>query len=247
MALQSQINPHFYYNSLASIIVLAESNLSEDVVTLCRNLSSMMRYITKDTQSMVTVREEIEYIQKYLYCMKIRYQTSLIYEIRIEPPILELRIPKLIIQPLVENAIKYGTNCDPPWKITILGTMNDDFWRIDVMDSGPGFSEETIGLLEQKIQDSGKGAGIPEVGNDGHGLAHVYARWRLHSENAPDFFVGNQRERGGIVSFRDSIFPRRNSKPGCTRALFDQLEYIGLETGHTSFVQKQKSRKEFAL
>jgi len=71
-----------------------------------------MRYITKTTNPYVTLEDEIEYISKYLYCMKVRYQSSLNYTIEIDSSLFDLKVPKLIIQPLVENALKYGTNCN---------------------------------------------------------------------------------------------------------------------------------------
>ena len=181
MALQSQINPHFYYNSLSSII-LAENGRCEDGY-LCRSLGSIMRYIAKDSENTVTLGEEIDYIKKYLYCMKIRYQSSLNYHINIDESLLDIKIPKLIIQPLVENAIKYGTDCTPPWDIYIKSTVSDDYWRIDVIDSGNGFPDEIIETLNEKINNAKNHIGIPNIEIDGMGLVNVYSRWKLHCGN----------------------------------------------------------------
>ena len=120
MALQSQINPHFYYNSLASVIVLAENDQPDEVIRMCRNLTKIMRYIT-NTNETVTVRDEIDYINQYLDCMKVRYQSSLNYIINVDPEVMTEKIPRLLIQPLVENAIKYGIDSEPPWGIAIHG------------------------------------------------------------------------------------------------------------------------------
>ena len=114
LALQSQTNPHFYYNTLSCIIVLAENRKNDEVVTLCKNLTQIMRYITDHSSQSVPLREEMEYVEKYLYCMKVRYQSSLNCNLSIDERLLDLSVPKLIIQPLVENAIKYGTDCIPP-------------------------------------------------------------------------------------------------------------------------------------
>lgn len=200
VALQSQINPHFYYNSLSSIIVLAENNQCGDVITLCRNLGSIMRYITKDFQTVVTLKEETDYIQKYLYCMKIRYQSSLNYSISIDESIMNIEIPKLIIQPLVENAIKHGTDCEPPWFIHVKSTVNDRFWRIDVIDNGAGFSQDVIAMLNRNIEKINEKGGIPEVETDGIGLLNVYLRWKLYCGENIIFSFGNSENGGGIVS-----------------------------------------------
>ena len=144
LALQTQINPHFYYNSLSSIIVLAENGETDTVIKMCRNLSNIMRYITSTASTIVTLQEEIDYVQKYLYCMKVRYQTSLNYTIDIDEKLMNEKVPKLIIQPIVENAIKYGSDCEPPWHISIKGYILSDRWQIDVTDSGTGFTPQAI-------------------------------------------------------------------------------------------------------
>ena len=99
LALQSQINPHFYYNTLSNIIVLAEDGQTDEVIAMCRSLTRIMRYITGTGSSVVTLDAEISYIRQYLYCMKVRYQSSLNYEIQIDDAIREEAVPKLIIQP----------------------------------------------------------------------------------------------------------------------------------------------------
>lgn len=200
MALQSQINPHFYYNSLASAIVLAENGQTEDVVNLCRSLTKIMRYITATTTPVVSISEELDYIGKYLYCMKVRYQSSLNYMIDIDNDLLNEKIPKLVIQPLVENAIKYGTDKTPPWGIAIHGKLYNDHWQIDVMDSGKGFSEEALALIQERIQKAVSNIGLPDMQIEGMGLLNVYLRWKLYCEDSMIFEFGNTPEGHGIVT-----------------------------------------------
>ena len=200
LALQSQINPHFYYNSLSSIIILAEDNKSEDVVSLCRNLSKIMRYITDGSSLVVTVRQELDYVEKYLYCMKVRYQSSLNYTISVDDSILDIQIPKLIIQPLVENALKYGTNCFPPWNISVVSTVCDDYWRIDVIDSGNGFTDEALALLEKRLELAKETTGMPDIQIDGMGLLNVYSRWKLFCQEDAIFSCTNTKDGGASVS-----------------------------------------------
>lgn len=200
LALQSQINPHFYYNSLASVIVLAENEQSEEVIRMCRNLTKIMRYITDTTSSIVTLEEEIDYITKYLDCMKIRYQTSLNYMIDIDPSMNTIKIPKLIIQPLVENAIKYGMNGNPPWGIAIHGTIEENSWRIDVMDSGKGFTDESISLIKDHIAHACEHPGMPDIQINGMGMLNVYLRWKLYCKTDYLFEFKNTPSGHGIVS-----------------------------------------------
>jgi len=212
IALQSQINPHFYYNSLSSIIILAENNQAEDVVTLCRNLSNIMRYITDGSSPTVSIREELDYIEKYLYCMKVRYQSSLNYVIRVDESIMDTEIPRLIIQPLVENALKYGTNCNPPWSITIISTVCEDFWRIDVTDSGNGFTGEAIELIDSRIQTANETGGMPQISIDGMGLLNVYSRWKLYCGDDIIFSCKNTETGGGVVSIGRRISKTEQEK-----------------------------------
>ncbi len=178
LALQSQANPHFYYNTLSSIIALSENGQNEDVIRLCRNLTQIMRYITDGQTTVTTLGEEIEHVKKYLYCIKIRYQSSLNYTLDIAPEILEIPIPKLLIQPLVENAIKYGTDCTPPWSLSITGKKYHDKWQIDITDSGNGFSEEALLRVSRNIAAASENSGMPKLHINGLGIVNVYLRWK---------------------------------------------------------------------
>lgn len=200
LALQAQINPHFYYNSLSSIIVLAENGDTDVVVKMCRNLSNIMRYITSTSATTVTLREEIDYVKKYLYCMKVRYQSSLNYEISIDDSLLNEKVPKLIIQPIVENAIKYGSDCLPPWNISIRSQITDSYWQIEIMDSGPGFSQEAIEKITTNIEKATINPGMPELKINGLGTLNVYLRWKLFCKEEIIFSCGNTAEGHGIVS-----------------------------------------------
>lgn len=200
LALQSQINPHFYYNTISSIIVLAENNLSEEVIRLCRNLTQIMRYITDNSAATVNLEEEITYVSKYLYCMKVRYQSSLTYSIDIDSGLNQIQIPKLLIQPIAENAIKYGITGLPPWNISIIGRIYEDYWKIEVIDSGNGFTKEAIELIDERIKLAVSRPGMPEMKIDGLGLINVYLRWKLYCGERMIFEYGNTKEGHGKVS-----------------------------------------------
>ncbi len=200
LALQSQINPHFYYNTLSSIMVLAENGDNDTVVKMCRNLSSIMRYITNTSQTTVTLKEELDYVQKYLYCMKVRYQSSLNYSIDVEESILEQPVPKLIIQPIVENAIKYGSDCMPPWTITVSSTISKNSWQINVTDTGPGFTDEAKKKINSDILNAIRNPGMPSLKINGLGTVNVFLRWKLFCKDDIIFRYGNTAEGHGIVS-----------------------------------------------
>lgn len=197
LALQSQANPHFYYNTLSSIIVLSENDQNEDVIKLCRNLTQIMRYITDGQATITTIREEIEHVKRYLYCIKIRYQSSLNYTLEIDPEILDVPIPKLLIQPLVENAIKYGIDCAPPWAIAITGKKYEDRWEIEIKDSGNGFSEEALQRISQNIAAASENSGMPKLHINGLGIVNVYLRWKFYAKENMIFQYGNTPDGHG--------------------------------------------------
>lgn len=209
LALQAQVNPHFYYNTLYSIIVLAENDQSKEVITVCRNLSKIMRYVTDTSFTNVSIRSELDYVSKYLYCMKVRYQSSLNYTVNMADALLELEVPKLIIQPIVENAIKYGTTCAPPWTITINGKVYDTHWQIDIIDSGKGFTEEAIEIINNRIEEVNKNPGMPEMQINGLGIVNVYMRWKIFCQNSMIFKFGNTEDGHGIVSIGQKVVLKR--------------------------------------
>lgn len=200
LALQSQMNPHFYYNSLSSIIVLAEGEQSDQIITMCRNLTQIMRYITDSSSMTIELRQEVDYVERYLYCMKVRYQSSLNYNVDVEEALLDTPVPKLLLQPLVENALKYGVNTLPPWNISVVGRTYEDRWQIDIIDSGPGFSEEAIQKINSRIEIALSKPGMPEMHIDGMGLLNIYLRWRIYCGERMLFTIGNTEEGHGKVS-----------------------------------------------
>lgn len=200
MALQTQINPHFYYNSLSSISVLAENGDCDTVVKMCRNLSMIMRYITDTGHTTVTLADELDYVRKYLYCMKVRYQSSLNYHIDVDESILMQKVPKLLIQPFVENAVRYGSDCAPPWTITISSYVADNCWKITVTDTGPGFSEEACARIAENLAKADQNPGLPALKINGLGTVNVYLRWKLFCKEDIIFEYGNNEDGHGMAS-----------------------------------------------
>jgi two-component system sensor histidine kinase YesM len=164
-----------------------------------------MRYVTDTSFTNVTIQSEVDYVNKYLYCMKVRYQTSLNYNISIDEKLLALEVPKLIIQPLVENAIKYGTTCAPPWTLSIVGKVYKDHWQIDIIDSGNGFTDEVISGITKRIQEVNANPGMPEMKINGLGIINVYMRWKIFCQDTMIFKYGNTQDGHGIVSIGQKV------------------------------------------
>jgi two-component system sensor histidine kinase YesM len=200
LALQSQMNPHFLYNTLATVIIMAEENMTDGVITMCKNVSHMLRYISSHKSPLVKLKAEIEYTQKYLECMKYRYRNHLSYEIDIDPRMNEIDIPKLVIQPLVENAIKHGARNEPPWKITVHAYQERDHWKVSTSDNGPGFTPENIAAIDRKIREIDAKGLLPSLELDGMGLINIYIRLKLLYQEEMLFQIANSNEGGALIT-----------------------------------------------
>ena len=202
LALQSQMNPHFYYNTLACISILAENGETEEVAAMCQKLSSIMRYITNPEESEVTLEKEFRYLEEYMYCMKVRYQDSLRFRISLREAMREIRIPKLSIQPLVENAVKYGTGNLPPWSISVDRLMDENQWYVTVTDSGRGLEKTVLQQLRQRLADvdAHPERELAKLKIGGMGIVNVYIRWQMDCRNEKAIFdFGNTREGHAFV------------------------------------------------
>jgi sensor histidine kinase YesM len=175
-ALHSRINPHFLYNSLNSIAGLAQIN-PDKTENMAVALSEIFRYsINKENKTFVKVEEELEMVKKYLEIEKTRFEDKLNYTIVVDETVKEKLIPKFLIQPLAENAIKHGlSKIKEPGRITIEVKQLENDLVITIFDNGPDFPEEPVsGYGLQNLNDKleiiyGKDANINwENGNNKH-------------------------------------------------------------------------------
>lgn len=164
-ALQAQINPHFLYNTLDSIIWMSESGENTEVVKMTSALSKLLRKSISNQKEIVTVEEEVEYVSEYLKIQQMRYRDKLSYEINVEPEVLHHSIMKLVLQPLVENAIYHGIKeKEGMGRILITGVREDDVIRLQVYDDGLGMDEESLAaVLSGKKQGSAGRVGVHNV------------------------------------------------------------------------------------
>lgn len=166
-ALQSQINPHFLYNTLDSIHMLAELNGDYDVAEMITSLAKMMRYTISSLESVVTVSEEMAYLNRYMAFQKLRYADKISFSAEIEEALHTFEIPRLLFQPLVENCIQHGMCAQVETiSIWITGRVQDGAAVFEVRDNGVGMTPETLENVRTWIQDktvSSKEVGIKNV------------------------------------------------------------------------------------
>ncbi|MCI9487323.1 MAG: sensor histidine kinase [Lachnospiraceae bacterium] len=171
--LQAQINPHFLYNTLDTIIWLAEAGDSEQVVTLVSALSDFFRTTLSKGRDYITVREEEAHIRSYLQIQRLRYRDILEYEIQIPEELYQYQILKLTLQPLVENALYHGIkNKRGMGHIRVTGESLGDRLVFRVWDNGKGMEPEELERVRKLIWGSQAGGDGPS----GFGLFNVAQR-----------------------------------------------------------------------
>ena len=165
-ALQSQINPHFLYNTLDSIIWMAEGKKNEEVVLMTSSLAKFLRQSISNEDQQVSIGQEIEYARSYLTIQKMRYKNKLEYEIYLEASIKSCQIVKLVLQPIIENAIYHGIKYkEGMGLLTVRGYEKDGCVVLEVADNGVGMDEETLKHIfeRHKVNYRSNGVGVYNV------------------------------------------------------------------------------------
>ena len=172
-ALQAQINPHFLYNTLDSIIWMAEWGKNKEVVTMTSSLAKLLRQSISNQNEMVRVEDEVEYTRSYLVIQKMRYKDKLEYDIVVEPKILDFRVAKLILQPLVENAIYHGIKYkEGKGKVLVEGFLRGSELILRITDNGIGMNEQRLAQIFEKRETDRKRNSV--------GVLNVHERIRLY-------------------------------------------------------------------
>lgn len=153
-SLQEQIKPHFLYNTLDTISWMARDYDAEDIVRLVDALTNMFRIGLSHGKDIITVKEEITHVSNYLYIQKIRYKDKLNYVIHVDESLYAIEVPKLILQPLVENAIYHGVKAKRGGgTITITGVPEGENLVFTVQDNGAGMLQEKVEELNRRMSE----------------------------------------------------------------------------------------------
>ncbi len=208
-ALQAQVNPHFIYNILGLISNRAAMTGDEKTCRICSAIAGMLRYSVNTKTRLVTLKDEIDHLNDYIYLMKERYEHRLACSIDIDPEILGARLPKMVLQPLVENTLTHAfEDSEGVMRVRVTGTRDASQWRLVIEDNGSGFSKEALSEIRRKMrafdadhENMSRGGG--ELG--GLGIPNIYARLRLFSPGAFVFAVENRKEGGARVVLGGSL------------------------------------------
>ncbi len=206
LALQSQMNPHFLYNSLATIQSMADEHMDDEVIDMCQTISRILRYISSNNEQLVPIEQDLEHACDYLSCMKMRYEEDLSWNIDIPEEMMGIPIPKLCLQLIIENSIKYSTkSVRPPWIIKIKGHMTSTYWELSIADNGLGFDEEEIKSLNEKINYINETNLLPSLEINGMGLMNIYIRFKIMYNGNHIFRLSNLADGGAIVTIGGDI------------------------------------------
>ena len=198
-AMEAQLNPHFLYNTLSVIGMTGLASGNMDVSNMCTELSQLLRYSLSYTGQSVILSQEIDNARHYLYIMKIRYEDDLEYEWQLDESLNSITVPKLILQPLIENCFQHGfhqagVEIPPPWRISIRSHCDDTRWYLSISNNGAPFPEEKFTALHQKL------SGFTFTGNQdmdyentfrhqGYGLENTILRFHIYYRGEEYFHV----------------------------------------------------------
>ena len=187
--LQEQIQPHFLYNTLDTIVWLIESNEPDEAVTMVVTLSDFFREILSKGKEFISIKEEEKHISSYLQIQEMRYRDILEYDIQLDQVIYKYQILKLTLQPVVENALYHGIKYKrAKGCIHIHGEKEGDIIRLTVRDDGVGMDEDELEQLRQQIekpcQETEKGFGLANVNE------------RIHMYFGPEYGMKIRSQKG---------------------------------------------------
>jgi two-component system sensor histidine kinase YesM len=201
VALQSQLNPHFLHNMLQTIAIMAEDGSMAPIQGLILNLSKVLRYVSSSEATMATLGTEVEYAECYLAAMRARFGDSLSYLIDVPEGMREIAVPRLIVQPFIENCFKYATASRPPWRIELRGSASDGAWAIEILDNGPGFPEPTLEKVAERVAARKRSSeGLTPMSISGMGMINSFERLRLAFGEQVAFEIGNLPGGGARVA-----------------------------------------------
>jgi sensor histidine kinase YesM len=202
--LESQFNPHFLFNTLDNIRFMAKID-ADAADKMILSLSGLLRYSIREVREEVTVKEDLEYLQNYLNILQIRFNKRFAYEMDVSPDIYDCVIPKLIIQPLLENAVKYGFDENKKLSVKLKGYQNKDQVVFICEDDGAGIEEELLQELQRQMTgDENTGTHL--------GLYNINRRIQLMYGQDYGVYLDSEKGRGTMVRL---VLPKKRNE-SCT-------------------------------
>lgn len=196
-ALQKQVTPHFIFNVLGSVsrlISLKNYSVAKDMIDC---FSEMLRYSISNISTVITLEQELAYIQNYLSIQKIRFSDRLVYSIVCDDDMLNLRIPYFSLQPLIENAIEHGLLSQVNGgELRLTCSSDNGNYLIKIMDNGKGMSDTEVNDIRNKLHD------IRNLSNKNVGIKNSFNRFKLLFENRVDYSIESKLGIGTCITIK---------------------------------------------
>ena len=204
--LQQQLNPHFMFNTLEVINMLAATRNMDDISDIAKALAEILRFSLNRSQE-VMVDEEIGSLRNYLFIQNIRFGDRIRFVTDIDEALSECFILKFIIQPLVENAVSHGV-CDmlKGGMVEISLKQQENFLVISVADNGKGMTEEDLDKLRESVYDDAE-EHVYTTGGGGIGLKNIYRRIRFYYKNEAEMVIESKIHEGTCIKLILPIIP----------------------------------------
>lgn len=202
-ALKTQIQPHYLYNTLDVIRMTAITKDDAETAEMIDGLSGQLKYLMGRAKDMVTLQAEIDSVRNYFKIIKIRYENKIMLEVDVPEELMKLEVPQLILQPVVENAVKHGLRPKDEGEgvVAIQGRCSDGFLEITVMDNGVGMPAERLDYV-QKMLDSKETVKHPKSKRASIGIKNVYDRIKLIFGEEYNMEISSFEGIGTIVKYK---------------------------------------------
>jgi two-component system sensor histidine kinase YesM len=200
-ALEAQINSHFLYNTLESINSIAEIEEVESIVVMTKSLGDMFRYSIKTESELVMVSEELKHVENYMAIQQIRYGDKISFDLHVDPEIHGRRMLKLLLQPLVENAIYHGLeNKRGKGSISITGFFQGDRIVFQIRDDGIGMSDSQAEELRQLLLQPPEFVAVGQRQKQSIGIKNVHSRIALYYGDAYGLSFDTELNKGTQIT-----------------------------------------------
>jgi len=198
---QSQINPHFLFNCLNAGVQLASMEDAEKTSVFLEHMAEFFRYNVIKSREDASIREEIQLVENYIYILNVRFAGEIRYSSEIDQSLLDIRVPGMILQPLVENSIKHGiSGLNRPGEVKLALSRDEKRVKLSVRDNGVGISAARLAEINEQILGmSAANAQNPDIYSAGVGLDNVAARLRLYFGQDHVCSIENSDTGSGVI------------------------------------------------
>lgn len=200
-SLEAQINSHFLYNTLESINSIAEIEEIDSIATMSLALGNMFRYSIKTESELVPISDELRHVKDYISIQRIRFEDMFELSVNISKQIQKVHVLKLILQPIVENALFHGLQfCNTGHTIKIVGYMRENCIYFEISDDGQGMSEEQLRVLKESLNEEPQFTELGQRNRRSIGLKNIHTRIELYYGRGYGLSISSERDIGTTVT-----------------------------------------------